>query len=83
MSNDLISRSIAIEEFYKCAGIEFDISDIKRIEKVLEKVPTAVHVDGIIDKHAEIITKYRKIGTPNECMKAMGIMKQVEENKPD
>lgn len=71
MSNDLISRSVAIDEFYKRVGGDLTIEDIKYIEKVLEEVPTACHVDMIIDKMEEIIQKYRAIGTPEECREAV------------
>ena len=71
MSNDLISRSVAIDEFYKRVSGDLTIEDIKYIEKVLEEVPTACHVDMIIDKMEEIIQKYRAIGTPEECREAV------------
>lgn len=66
MSNDLISRSMAIEEFYKRVSADLTIGDVKYIEGVLEGVPTACHVDMVIDKMDEIIRKYRKLGTPEE-----------------
>ena len=47
MSNDLISRSVAIDEFYKRVSGDLTIEDIKYIENVLEEVPTACHVDMI------------------------------------
>lgn len=71
MSNDLISRSAAIEEFYSRVGGDLSLSDIKYIETVLNVVPTACHVDMIIDKMDEIIRKYRAIGTPEECKGAV------------
>lgn len=71
MSNDLISRSIAIDEFYSRVGGDLSISDVKYIETVLNGVPTACHVDMIIDKMDGIIQKYRKIGTPEECSEAV------------
>lgn len=71
MSNDLISRSVAIDEFYKRVSGDLTIEDIKYIENVLEEVPTACHVDMIIDKMADIIHKYRIIGTPEECREAV------------
>lgn len=43
MSNDLISRSAAIEEFYSRVGGDLSISDIKYIETVLNGVLTAFH----------------------------------------
>lgn len=75
MSNDLISRSVAIDEFYKRVSGDLTIEDIKYIEKVLEEVPTACHVDMIIDKMADIIQKYRSIGTPEEFRNSMKIMR--------
>ena len=71
MSNDLISRSIAIDEFYSRVGGDLSISEVKYIETVLNVVPTACHVDMIIDKMDGIIQKYRKIGTPEECSEAV------------
>lgn len=75
MSNDLINRSVAIDELYKRVGGDLSIEDIKYIENVLEEVPTACHVDMIIDKMDRIIRKYRAIGTPEEFQKSMNIMR--------
>lgn len=73
MGNDLISRSVAIEEFYKRISGDLTIDDVKYIEKVLNEVHAAVHVDKLIDKFSEIITKYREIGTPDEFQEAINI----------
>lgn len=75
MGNYLISRSVAIEEFYKRISGDLTIDDVKYIEKVLNEVHAAVHVDKLIDKFSEIITKYREIRTPDEFQESMRFMR--------
>lgn len=45
MGNDLISRSAAIEEFYKRVGGDLTIADVEYIEKVLNEVMDIVDGD--------------------------------------
>ena len=44
MGNDLISRGVAIEEFYKRISGDLTIDDVKYIEKVLNEVHAAVQI---------------------------------------
>lgn len=37
--NDLISRKVAIEEFYKYIGSDFEIEDVQYIEKIITGIP--------------------------------------------
>lgn len=73
MSNDLISRSVAIDEFYRRIGPDLTMDCFKYIEKVLNEVHTAFRVDSLLDRFGEIIMRYRAIGTPDELQEAMRI----------
>lgn len=46
--NDLISRSAAIEEFYKRIGGDLDADEVHYIEKVINSLPTAYDFDEVI-----------------------------------
>lgn len=48
MSNDLISRSAVIEEFYKRVSGDFMVDDVEKIEKVIMDVPVAYDVDKVV-----------------------------------
>ena len=54
MSDDLISRSAVIEEFYKRIGGDLTFEDVQYIEKVIESIPTAYDVGKVVEQLEKI-----------------------------
>lgn len=51
---DLISRSVAIEQFYKRIGGDLDANEVYYIEKVINSLPTAYDLDKVVERLEEL-----------------------------
>lgn len=48
MRDDLISRSMAIKEFYKCVGRDLTINEAVCVDNIIERIPSAYDVDKVM-----------------------------------
>lgn len=54
MNGDLISRSAAIEEFYKRIGGDLDANEVYYIENVINSLPTAHDAGKVVERLDEL-----------------------------